>query len=158
MRAFLLSSVLVLTVSAALAEKCDKVSYGAGVKLTESTPVAAILDQPAAYTGKDVRIEGEIKSVCEAAGCWMELAAAEGDRTLKVKVRDGEIVFPVSARGKQAVAQGKVEEIEMSRDKYIKFRKHSAEEGGGTFDEASVQGDGPFRYYQLAGTGAEICN
>ena len=36
---------------------------------------------------------------------------------------------PVAARGKQAVAQGKVEDIEMSRDKYAKYLKHAAEEG-----------------------------
>jgi len=158
MRSCLLLSGLILALSPAPALTCEKVAFGAGVNLTKTTPVGAILDQPAAFTGKEVRVEGEIKDVCKMAGCWMELAAADGDRSLKVKVKDGEIVFPVSARGKRAVAQGKVEQIEMSRDKYVQFRKHSAEEGGGTFDEASVQGDGPFKIYQLAGTGAEICN
>ena len=45
----------------------------------------------------------------------------------------------------------------MSRAKYVKFLEHAAEESGGTFDEATLQGDGPFHVYQIAGSGAEIC-
>lgn len=160
MRIRLFACLLVLLASAvapALAEECEKTSYGAGVTLAETTAIAAILDQPAAFTGKEVRIEGQVQEVCEMAGCWMEIQAAAGERTLKVKVKDGDIVFPVTARGKQAVAQGKVEDLEMSRGKYVQYRKHAAEEQGGTFDEASLQGDGPFHVYQIAGTGAEIC-
>ena len=48
-----------LAVSPAMAETCEKVSYGAGVTLTETTAVAAILDQPAAFVGKEVRVEGD---------------------------------------------------------------------------------------------------
>ncbi len=157
MRIRLFSTLLMLAVTPVLAETCEKVSYGSGVTLSETTAVAAILDQPAAFTGKEVRVAGEVKEVCEMAGCWMELKAGEGERSLKVKVKDGDIVFPVTARGKQAVAQGKVEDLEMSRAKYVNYLKHAAEEGGGAFDEATLQGDGPFHVYQLAGTGAEIC-
>ena len=57
-----------------------------------------------------------------------------------MKVKDGDIVFPVAARGKQAVAQGKVEDLEMSRAKYVKYLEHAAEEQGGKFDEASPPG------------------
>jgi hypothetical protein len=157
MRIRLFSSLLLLATAPVFAEPCDKASYGSGVTLTEATAVAAILDQPGAFIGKEVRIEGEVEAVCEMAGCWMEIRAADGGRTLKVKVKDGDIVFPVSAKGKWAAAQGKVEDLEMSRAKYLQHRKHVAKETGVAFDEASLQGDGPFHVYQLAGTGAEIC-
>lgn len=146
-----------LAAAPALASTCDKTSYGAGVTLGEATPIAAILAQPADFTGKEVRIEGKVHEVCEKAGCWMEIQATEGDQVLKVKVKDGEIVFPLAARGKEAVAQGKVQDLEMSRAKYLQYREHAAKEQGTKFDEASVQGDGPFHVYQVAGTGAEIC-
>ena len=157
MRIRLLSSLLVLTVAPAVAATCEKTAYGAGVTIAEPTAIAAILDQPAAFTGKEVRIEGQVHEVCEMAGCWMEIQAADGDRTLKVKVKDGVIVFPLAARGKQAVAQGKVEDLEMSRAKYVQYREHAAKEKGEKFEAASLSGDGPFHVYQLAGTGAEIC-
>lgn len=157
MRVRLLSSLLVLAVSPAVAETCEKASYGAGVTIAEATAVQAILAQPDSFVGKQVRVEGTVKEVCEMAGCWMELQAGDGAQTLKVKVKDGDIVFPVAARGKQAVAQGKVEDLEMTRAKYVQYLEHAAKEQGGKFDEASLKGDGPFHVYQIAGTGAEIC-
>ena len=48
-------------------------------------------------------------------GCWMTLApagaAGEHPATLRLKVEDGVIVFPVSARGRTAVAQGVVARV-----------------------------------------------
>ena len=157
MRIRLSCALLALAVTPAFAATCEKTAYGAGVTLTETTAIAAILEQPAAFTGKVVRVEGEVREVCEMAGCWMEIQAAGGEQVVKVKVKDGDIVFPLSARGKQAVAQGKVEDLEMSRAKYVQYREHAAKEQGAKFDEAAIQGDGPFHVYQIAGSGAEIC-
>jgi len=139
------------------AEECAKTSYGAGVRLAETTPVADLLGTPDRWVGEQVRVEGEVADVCEMAGCWLEIRATEGDRIVKVKVKDGEIVFPVSARGKAAVAEGKFERLDLDRDKYVAYAKHVAEEKGQAFD-ASAVGDGPFHVYQIQGTGAEICN
>lgn len=158
--AALLAIFGLLSSTPASAGPCASVSYGAGIEIEEVTPVSAILDAPDSFVGKDVRVEGTVKEVCEMAGCWLELEAAEPEptgRVLKVKVKDGEIEFPVSARGKPAAAQGKVERLEMSRAKYVKHLKHLAEEQNRKFDEKSVSGPGPFHVYQIAGTGAEIC-
>jgi hypothetical protein len=151
--------VLLLTLSCAspALAACEGQSLGAGVTLPEATPVAAILDAPESFVGKDVRVEGKVHEVCEMAGCWMELEAADASRVLKVKVNDGDIVFPVAARGKQAIAQGKVERLEMSRARYVRHLKHLAEEQDRQFDESTVVGDGPFLVYQVAGTGARVC-
>ena len=130
-------------------------SYGSGVKVAEATPISKILADPDAYVGKTVRIEGKVLDVCPMAGCWMELADEGGKEKLKVKVDDGVIVFPMTAKGKLAVAEGTLEAIPMTREKYVEWLKHLAEERGQTFDAASV-GDGPFRVLQLKGTGARI--
>lgn len=140
-----------------VAEPCQKKVLGGGVTLAEATPVASILAEPESFVGKELRVEGTVAEVCENAGCWMKLRAGEGDRVLKVKVKDGEIVFPLAARGNSAVAQGSFERLEMSRDKYVGYLKHIAEEQKKPFDEATVPSEGPFRIYQLKGTGAEVC-
>ncbi|HYN23265.1 MAG TPA: DUF4920 domain-containing protein [Thermoanaerobaculia bacterium] len=129
--------------------------YGSGVAVAEVTPIAKILADPDSYVGKTVRIEGKVLDVCPMKGCWMELAGESGKESLKVKVDDGVIVFPVTAKGKLAVAEGTVEAIPMSRESYIGWLEHLAEERGETFD-ASAVGDGPFRILQLKGTGARI--
>jgi hypothetical protein len=135
---------------------CAKTSYGKGVTLADSTPIPTLLARAEEYVGKPVRVDGVVADVCAMAGCWMEIRAAEGGEVVKVKVEDGEIVFPVAARGKQAVAEGELERLEMDRAQYVRWAKHAAEERGQGFDQAGI-GAGPFRVYQIRGTGAEVC-
>lgn len=133
-------------------------TYGAGVKLAETTSIAKILADPDAYVGKAVRIEGRVLEVCPMKGCWMELSEdpeGKGPARLRVKVDDDVIVFPVTAEGKLAVAEGVVEAIPMTREQYTGWLAHLAEERGETFDPATV-GEGPFRILQIRGTGARI--
>lgn len=148
-------ALLLATVVATADESCAKTSLGAGVTIAESTAIGAIVAKPDDFLGKAVRIEGEVTAVCEMRGCWMELAA-DGGEAMRIKVDDGDIVFPVAANGKRAAAEGVVEAVEMDRKGYVKSRKHEAEETGVAFDEAAV-GDGPFRIVRLKGTGAEVC-
>ena len=138
--------------------RADAKSYGAGVKLAETTSVAKILANPDAYVGKKVRIEGRVADVCPMKGCWMELSEGNeghGASKLRVKVNDGVIVFPVTAKGKLAVAEGVVEELPMTRDQYVAWLSHLAEERGEKLDPKTV-GNGPFRVLQIQGTGARI--
>jgi hypothetical protein len=146
----LLAVLAVLSPLSAAAE-----TYGGGVTLAETTSIGKILAEPDAWVGKHVRVEGEVTDVCPMKGCWMEISEPEGDR-LRVKVDDGVIVFPVDSKGKRAVAEGVVEAIPMSREQYLGWLSHLAEEKGETFDAATVTGDGPFKILQLRGLGAQI--
>ncbi len=131
-------------------------TYGAGVKATaETTSMAKILADPDAWVGKKVRIEGKVVDVCPMKGCWMELEEGKGGAKMKVKVDDGVIVFPVNAKGKLAVAEGTIESIPMTRERYVAWLEHLAEEKGEKFDVSTV-GAGPYRIFQLKGAGAEI--
>ena len=47
-------------------------------------------------------IEGLVVEVCKARGCWMQLASDKEFQTMKIKVKDGVMVFPMSAKGKTA--------------------------------------------------------
>ena len=154
MKNLALTALLALLLTPTL--QADTKSYGAGVKTAEATPISKILADPDAYVGKTVKIEGRVADVCPMKGCWMELEekGAEASK-LRVKVDDGVIVFPVTAKGKVAVAEGKLEAIPMDRDKYVAWMSHLAEERGEQFEPSTV-GQGPFKIYQLRGTGARI--
>ncbi len=128
--------------------------FGQGVSLEETTAVSAIYDNPSRYVGKTVKVEGLIVDVCSRRGCWMSLASDRPFETLRIKVADGEIVFPITARGRRAAVQGKVQEIRMSREEALEFAKHQAQESGKPFDPASVTG--PTVLYQVFATGAVI--
>ena len=116
-RAYLAISVaLVIAFGTLHAQKSE--TYGAGVTLKETTPLAQVIDTPASFEGKTLRVEGTVTAVCMHMGCWMALTpgAASNGKTMLIKVDDGVIVFPPSAKGRRAVAQGVIERIGGSRE------------------------------------------
>ena len=129
-------------------------TFGAGVSLSEETPLSAIIDNPDSYVGKPVKVTGLVVDVCSRRGCWIFLAGNRDFEKIRVKVTDGEIVFPMEARGKMATVQGVVEKMELTRDEVIAQRRHHAEETGETFDPASVTGGETI--LRIRGQGAEI--
>jgi hypothetical protein len=102
----LASFSLVLLSGAAVAGE----RYGQGVTLKQTTAVSALLDKPEESLGKTVAVKGLIVDVCSTRGCWMEIAGDKPFGKLRVKVDDGVIVFPLSAKGRTATVQGKLEE------------------------------------------------
>lgn len=155
--ALLAACAILPLLSAVPAGAADADTYGQGVELAEPTPIAAIVADPDAWVGKTVRVEGRVTDVCPMRGCWMELAEEGSGHVVRIKVDDGVIVFRSDAAGRPAVAEGVVKAIEMSREDYVGWLAHLAEERGETFDEASAEiGDGPFRIIQIQATGAEI--
>ncbi len=120
----------------------------------EPTRIAMVVEDPDAWEGKKIRIEGTVDGVCSMQGCWMDLVAQD-ESLLRVKVDDGVIVFPAEAIGHPAVAEGTVEIVDMEKDRYIAWMRHVADEEGRAFDPDSI-GDGPYRLIQLRGLGAEV--
>ena len=129
-------------------------SFGAGVKLPDSTPIATILANPKDFAGKTVRAEGMIVDVCPKRGCWFEMAGPNPGEKLRFKVVDGEMVFPLDATGKWAVAEGVLSVKDMSLEDSVAYAKYQAEEKGEPFDPASVTA--PISVVRIDGTGALI--
>ena len=132
----------------------DESKLGSELTLTEKTKISDILSEPESYLDKTVLVEGEVLDVCPMMGCWMELKSDADDEKIKVKVKDGEIVFPMEAIGSTAIVEGKVYKIELTQEEAIEHFQHVAEEKGGEFDPSTVTG--PMIIYQIKGLGAEI--
>lgn len=130
-------------------------SFGDTFTLSEAQPVDVVLAEPAAFVDKTVRLEGTVVDVCEMRGCWLTLGAQNGD-ALRVKVRDGEMVFPMSARGLTAQVEGTITSHTISVEDQIKRGEYFAKENGETFDPASVTG--PKTIYMLAPTSVQIAS
>ena len=98
-----------------LSARADE-TIGAGVKLKDATPIQDLYAHPEKFVGKTIRIDGVVTGVCEEMGCWMAIAPKDKqDQTVRFKVEDGgAIVFPVSAKGKNASAEGVFEKIATS--------------------------------------------
>ena len=129
-------------------------NLGAPFTLKLPDPVGKIAAAPAAYLGKTVQVKGKITEVCQMMGCWMNLADPESGKLLKIKVIDGDIVFPKDSAGKLAIAEGKLVKIELTRDQAIAQARHEAEEQGRKFNPSSVKSGATI--YQLQATGALV--
>lgn len=128
--------------------------YGGGVHLKETTKVSTILDQPERYIGKRVKVAGIVVEVCAKRGCWIYIASDRPYEKIQVKVLDGEIVFPMSAAGHKAIVEGVVEELKLSKEEMLSYKRHLAEEKGVPFDPATVKENE--RLIRLVGKGAEV--
>lgn len=128
--------------------------FGKGVAGSTVTSVSTILSNAKDFVGKTVVVEGKIVDVCAKRGCWMDLSSDKAFEKIRIKVTDGEIVFPLTAKGKTARAEGVVEGIEMSKEDALKYYEHLAEEKGEPFDPSTVTG--PVTIYRIKGTGATI--
>jgi hypothetical protein len=123
----------------------EDTKLGAGVTLKDATPIAAVTARPADFVGKTIRIDGVATAVCTHMGCWMAVAP-EGQPqapTVRLKVEDGVIVFPVSAKGKSVSAEGVFEEVKGEEN------TEAAGEHARNDPKASKQ-------YQIKATGALI--
>jgi hypothetical protein len=127
-----------------------------GKPLTQKEPLAItkVLATPDDFAGKTVQVKGKITEVCTMMGCWMNLVETAANKSIRIKVNDGEIVFPKEAIGKMAIAEGTFKKIELTREQAVARAKHEAEETGRKFDPAQVKG--PVTIYQIQGTGARI--
>lgn len=129
-------------------------TYGAPLMGEQAVTVADIMDDPQAYDGKFVKVEGLVTDVCTKRGCWFSIAGDRPGMKLRFKVRDGDMVFPPSAKGKHAVAEGKVSVRTMSLEDTRKYEEHMAKDAGKEFDPESVTE--PMVVIQLEGRGAVI--
>jgi len=138
-----------LATSAAVWAAADE-TFGTGVKLTESTPIKSLYDNPKAFVGKTIRLDGVVTAVCDSMGCWMALAPGESpDQTVRFKVDHGAgIVFPLSARGKKASAEGVFEAIAEA--------DHEANEAAREQTAAQPKGAEFGKNYQIKATGAVV--
>ncbi len=162
MTRYLLAATTLLIVSmsvAGLARQSPAVSerataaaetYGTAPTVPDATPIAQLLARPADFLGKTVRVEGIVTGVCTMMGCWMAIAPADAPKgpAILIKVDDGVIVFPASARGKRATAQGVVERIGTSAEGQEAAREHAEQEGRAKTDSSTN--------WQIKATGAIV--
>lgn len=91
--------------SAGIAQ-AEQVQFGEAFDTTKVTAVSAIMAAPADYLEQTLTVAGEVTAVCSKQHCWMTLATAANEPKFRIKVRDGDMVFPLSAKGKTAYAIG----------------------------------------------------
>ncbi len=128
--------------------------FGKSLTLKEKTKISEIISNPDKFNGKKVQVEGAIVGVCEKRGCWINISGDKEQQKLRFKVEDGVIVFPMSVKGKNVVAEGIVSFKKYSKEELIEQGMKHAKEEGKEFDSSTVT-EGK-TVLQLNGEGAEV--
>jgi hypothetical protein len=150
----IITSLLLVALLNTLAFASNVETYGVKLTLSEVTKISEILTEPEQFVGKKVLVKGMVVDVCAKRGCWMYLASDKPFEKIQIKVLDGEIVFPMSARGKEALVEGEIEALKFSKEDAIAWLQHKAEEKGESFDPESVTSG--MTVYRIKALGAEI--
>ena len=151
MRTTILACCLVLSATAFAGDVPS--SFGAGVDDGDTITPAQLMADPEAYVDQVVRVAGKVTDVCPMAGCWIRVAGDEGPE-IRVKVKDGEIVFPKELKNHGVVAQGTFRKHTMTREQALASAAHEAEERGLPFDPETAEVSTTM--YQIEGTGAVL--
>ncbi len=131
-----------------------KRKYGKALTLKEKIKISEIIGAPEKYNGKKVQVVGPIVGVCEMRGCWIKVGSDKEMESIRFKVEDGVIVFPMEIKGQSVVAEGVVSVKVYSKEELIEQGKKHAKEEGTAFDPSTVKG--PKTVIQINGEGAVV--
>ena len=132
-------------------------SYGQTVSKTNQLSIHELISSADKYLGKNVVVNAQIDDVCPMRGCWMNIFDEKTSASLRVKVTDGDIVFPLSGIGNNVVAEGIFTKLNLTEDQARNWKVHLAEEKGITLDPDSIiLSPEDYYEYRIACLGAEI--
>jgi hypothetical protein len=146
------SLAVALALTVGLSAQAKK--YGKPLTLKATTKVSDIYATPEKFNGQRVQVAGPIVEVCEEMGCWIAIGSDKEFQTIRFKVDDGVIVFPMSAKGLNAVVEGVIDVATLSVDEQIKAAQKMAEEMKHPLDTSKIKG--PKLTIQIKGEGAEV--
>ena len=146
--------LIFMNLSFATDNKTNVIELGNPITLNNTTPISHILNTPLEFLGDTVLVSGTIIEVCKKRGCWMEIASDEEFQSIRIKVKDGEIIFPLSAKGSDTLVQGVVEQLVFTLEEIVQMEQHYADEQGTEFDPSTIT-EGK-TIYRIRGLGAQI--
>ena len=132
--------------------------YGKAITKKEVNGLKTLFSNPDIFINKEVLTKGKIIDVCPLRGCWINISDSEhSEKAIRVKVIDGEIVFPLSSKGKNANVQGVFDKIEFSYEQAKKWKIHLEEEKGIYVNPDSIiVEDDDLIEYRIIGKGVQI--
>ena len=113
-------------------------AYGNALSDAPIYSVEDILSSPRNNIGNSILINGVISEVCPMRGCWIQVKDNNSQQSIRVKVTDGDIVFPLSSKGKNVIAEGQFSKLVLSEKQAKSWKAHLAAEKGIEIDTAQV--------------------
>ncbi|HVF90290.1 MAG TPA: DUF4920 domain-containing protein [Blastocatellia bacterium] len=144
----LFSAILLMISVPALASRESGKHFGAPFTGAPKVKLADAVSDAEKYAGKTVKIEGEIRDVCQMKGCW--LVVTDGEKHIRVTFKDYGFFVPKESTGKKVVLEGVIERKTITED----HARHLAEESKEKVDPETIKG--PQQVFTLVATGVSI--
>ena len=131
--------------------------YGEALSGGPVSSIEELLSEPEKNIGNSILISGAISEVCPMRGCWIEVKDNNSKESIRIKVADGAIVFPLSAKGKNIIAEGQFSKLLLSETQARTWKVHLAAEKGIQLDTTKViLDDDDYYEYRLYAKAAKI--
>lgn len=120
---------------------------GQPLNKADSVEINQLLADPQHVSGQTITVHGIVSEVCRKKGCWLQFKTATMAPLFRLEVNDGEMVFPVSARGKTAYATGQLQVDNLTLQQTQDYLANRAMEQGRDFDVTTITQ--PITIYRL---------
>ncbi|HKY04895.1 MAG TPA: DUF4920 domain-containing protein [Blastocatellia bacterium] len=144
---FILAAVL-LAAAPVFAYQETTGHFGAPFTDAKKVKLADALANVEKYADKTVKIEGEVKDVCQTKGCW--LVVTDGTREMRVSFKGYSFFVPKDSAGKKVTLEGVIQKKTISED----HARHIAEESKDKTDPDTIKG--PQQTITFEATGVRI--
>jgi hypothetical protein len=132
-------------------------NLGVEISNTNISPITELLNNPSIYLGNNVAINGKIVDVCPMMGCWIEVKDSYSEEVIRVKVKDGDIIFPKESKNKEVLVEGVFSKLDFTEEQAILWKIHLAEEKGIQLSSEDITLDASdLVEYRIQGLGAKI--
>lgn len=129
-----------------------KQAYGKPFAVKDAPlPIAKVISKPGAYEGKTVKVSGVVTQVCQAKGCWFEVAEKDGSKGARIKSADYSIFVPKDSAGRHAVVEGTFNVTTLSKEAAQHLADDAAKAG-----KKVAPVTGPVQEFQVSATAVEF--
>ncbi len=119
-------------------------------KSTKKVSFEKVLQSPDRFADRRVAVEGVIVRSCKKEGCWMEMAAKEGGKSVRVTFGDHAFFIPLNSAGMKVRAEGVFKTKTLSKEHV----DHLINDDGAKFDNRNA--DGTVTEVSFDATGVEL--
>jgi hypothetical protein len=115
----------------------ETITRGAALeKGTTKVSLEKVLANPDKFGEKTYAVEGVIVRSCKKEGCWMEMAAKEGGKSVRVTFGDHAFFIPLNAAGMKVKAQGVFKTKTLTKEHV----DHLIKDDGAKFENRNADG------------------
>ena len=145
---FLVFVALVIAAAPALAFQKEGKHFGAPFTDAKKVALKDVMASAEKFAITPIKVEGEIKDVCQNKGCWLVLT--DGKNAMRITFKDYGFFVPKDSAGKKVVLEGIVEKKTIDED----AARHYAEESKNKTDVSKIKG--PQEVVTMVASGVEI--